>query len=68
METYLINEKKQAGGNSYKEYTWDEVLKYFLAPEDISDVDELKQWYESEEGVAFDYIITPWRNSKGEIL
>lgn len=62
MTTFIINQNHQSGGNSYKEYTWMEVLEYFGAPEELKDIDDLKDWYEKENGLAFDYSIEQWRN------
>ena len=58
-KTYIINEKRPAGGKRYKEYVWSEVLKYFDAPEDISDIDELVDWIESD-GMDCLYDIEVW--------
>lgn len=68
LRTFIINEKKQPGDNSYKEYTWNEVLDYFEAPEELKDEDDLKEWYEKEDGIPFDYIIEQWRDENGEII
>lgn len=68
LRTFIINEKNQPGGNSYKEYTWKEVLDYFGAPEELEDADDLKEWYEKENEVSFDYVIDQWRNEAGEII
>lgn len=63
MKTYIINEKRQAGGNSYKEYTWKEVLDWFHAPSDLVDIEDLKEWYERANEIAFDYDVELWRIS-----
>lgn len=68
LRTFIINEKNQPGGNSYKEYTWKEVLDYFGAPEELEDADDLKEWCEKEEGIPFDYEIEQWRDDNGEII
>lgn len=68
LRTFIINEKKQPGGNSYKEYTWKEVLDYFGAPEELEDEDDLKEWCEKEDGIPFNYIIEQWRDENGEII
>lgn len=68
LRTFIINEKIQPGGNSYKEYTWKEVLDYFGAPEELEDTDDLKEWYEKENEVSFDYLIEQWRDENGEIV
>ena len=47
-KTYIINTIGQAGGKSYKEYTWEEVLNYFEAPEDISEAEKHDQIYNLE--------------------
>ena len=59
-ETFIINEKNPAGGKSYKEYTWKEVLEWFAAPEDLDDVEELAGWYEKEMEMAFNYDVELW--------
>ena len=46
LRTFIINEKKQPGGNSYKEYTWNEVLDYFEAPEELKDEDKRNDVFE----------------------
>lgn len=66
MATYIINEKRQSGGLSYKEYTWNEVLSYFKAP-DLEDISDLVGWYEKEYGTSFNYDVETWRNEDGEI-
>lgn len=68
MKTYIINENNQPGGNSYKEYTWKEVLEWFGAPETIIDEDELIDWYQKENDTEFNYTIEQWRNENGEII
>lgn len=68
MKTFIFNEKNQTGGNSYKEYTWKEVLEWFGAPADIADKEELADWYQNENEIPFDYIIEPWRDENGEII
>lgn len=62
MKTFIINEKNQAGGNSYKEYTWKEVLEWFGAPENLADVEELAEWFQKENEMAFNYIVEEWRD------
>lgn len=68
-ETFIINEKNPAGGKSYKEYTWKEVLEWFDAPEDLADVEELAGWYEKEMEMAFNYDVKHWHtyNDNGMI-
>lgn len=68
MKTFILNEKNQAGGKSYKELTWVEVIEWFGAPEELADAEELAKWYEKENGIAFDYEIEQWRNENGEII
>ena len=53
--TYIINTKGEA--KSYKTYTWKEVLEYFGAPEDISDIVDLEAWIIERDGVDVGYII-----------
>lgn len=59
-KTYIINVKRPPGGKSYKEYTWSQVLEAFNAPEDISDIDELVHWLESD-GMVCEYDIEVWQ-------
>ena len=68
MATYIINEKRQSGGLSYKEYSWGEVLKFFNAPFDLENIFDLGDWYEKEYGTSFDYDVEIWRNEEGEII
>lgn len=68
MATFIINQNHQSGGNSYKEYTWKEVLDYFGAPEELKDIDDLKKWYERENGLSFDYSVEQWRDDNGMII
>lgn len=68
MKTFILNEKNQAGGKSYKEFTWKEVLEWFGAPAELTDAEELAEWYQKENESAFDYIIEPWRDENGEII
>ena len=53
--TYIINTKGEA--KSYKTYAWKEVLEYFGAPEDISDIVDLEAWIIERDGVDVGYII-----------
>ncbi len=68
LRTFILNEKNQPGGNSYKEYTWKEVLNYFGAPEELEDADDLKEWCEKEDEIPFNYIIEQWRDENGKII
>lgn len=60
MKRFLIYDKALHGGISYKLYTWEEVLHYFDAPEDITSIDELIDYVEHEDGHAIMYTIEPW--------
>lgn len=55
--TYTINEKGYPGGINTHEYTWEEVLEFYEAPEDIKTIDELVSYCEDIDGHAFGDII-----------
>ena len=44
------------------------MLDYFGAPEELEDEDNLKEWYERENEISFDYVIEQWRNEAGELI
>lgn len=60
-KTYIISDKYLHGGRSYREYTWEQVLEYFEAPNDIDSIDDLVDWIEKHDGIACQYLIEEWQ-------
>lgn len=60
-KTYIINDKDLCGGRSYREYTWEQVIEYFEAPNDIDSIDDLVDWIEDRDGIACQYLIEEWQ-------